>query len=84
VKGVVDLFDKRNELPDISIVQAAPWIVFLELLDQPMGVVDADAQVVAHAAQEGPCEVAQFTRSRASEPRKLPAAMPDQSGSPPG
>ena len=53
MQGVVDLFDEGDELADVVVAKACPWIVAFELLDQPLRVIDADAQLSLGSPKEG-------------------------------
>src|SRR5262245_32492731 len=73
VQGMIDFFHKGNQLPDIGIAQTAPRVVPLQLLNQPVRVINADVQVAIHAPQEGSRQFTQFTRRCPGESRELPA-----------
>src|SRR5207237_1327752 len=73
MKGVVDFLDKGDELADVGIVQAAPGVVPLELLDEPLRIVDADAEMVPRATQERACQFAKLPRGSSGEPAQLMA-----------
>jgi len=47
-----------------------------ELVDQPLRVVDADAELIPRTAQKGAREFAQFTRGCPCEAAQVMAALP--------
>ena len=68
VQRVIDLFHKRDERPDVAIVQTGAGIVPLELFDQPARIINADVELIIGVPEKGAREFAQFPRRRARQP----------------
>jgi hypothetical protein len=74
VQRMVDLLHEGDELADVVFAQPRPGIVLLELLDEPLRIVNANAKSPVRRAQECPRRLAQLHRLRAGQRRELPTA----------
>ncbi len=54
MQRVIDLLHEGNERADILIAQALSRIVFLQLLDQPRGIINPHPQLPVRRTQKGP------------------------------
>ena len=75
MQGVVDLLHERDELGDVGLAEPGPGIVFLELLDEPLGVIDADVELAVGFAEKRAGQLAELPRRGPGQPAELSAAL---------
>src|SRR3954447_11293430 len=75
VQGVIELFNKDDQRPNVEIAQTGTRVMFFQLLDQPARIINPDVELVVRAAKKCPGELAQLSSGCAGHAGQLGRAV---------